>query len=57
MLLLAMGVKLLTLQPVGRTAEGRDFDPLQLTALNFTLVLSNPLTLAFFMAAFAINQY
>ena len=51
-LLLAMGAKLLTLRPIDRTVPGEDFGPLQLTALNFTLVFSNPLTLAFFLAAF-----
>lgn len=51
-LLLAMGAKLLTLRPIDRTVPGEDFGPLQLTVLNFTLVLSNPLTLAFFLAAF-----
>jgi len=51
-LLLAMGAKLLTLRPIDRTVPGDDFGPLQLTALNFTLVVSNPLTLAFFLAAF-----
>jgi len=50
--LLAMGAKLLTLRPIDRTVPGEDFGPLQLTALNFTLVLSNPLTLGFFLAAF-----
>jgi threonine/homoserine/homoserine lactone efflux protein len=51
-LLLTMGAKLLTLRPIDRTVSGEDFSLLQLTALNFTLVLSNPLTLAFFLAAF-----
>ncbi len=51
-LMLAMGAKLLTLRPINRTVPGEDFGTLQLTALNFTLVLSNPLTLAFFLAAF-----
>ena len=51
-LLLAMGAKMLTLSPIDRTIPGKDFGPLHLSALNFTLVLSNPLTLAFFMAAF-----
>lgn len=51
-LLLAMGAKLLTLRPIDRAVPGKDFGPVQLTALNFTLVLSNPLTLAFFLAAF-----
>jgi len=51
-LLLAMGAKMLTLKPIDRTIPGGDFGTLQLTALNFTLVLSNPLTLIFFMAAF-----
>jgi threonine/homoserine/homoserine lactone efflux protein len=51
-LLLAMGAKLLTLRPIDRTIPGEDFGPLQLIALNFTLVLSNPMILAFFLAAF-----
>jgi len=51
-LLLAMGAKLLTLQPVDRKIPGGDFDPFQLTTLNFAIILSNPLVLAFFMAAF-----
>jgi len=51
-ILLAMGAKLLTLRPIDRTVPGEDFGLLQLIALNFTLVLSNPLTLAFFLAAF-----
>ena len=57
MLLLAMGAKLLTLRPIDRTAPGKDFGPMQLTALNFTLVFSNPLTLAFFMAAFTFMSF
>jgi threonine/homoserine/homoserine lactone efflux protein len=32
----------------------QDFGPLQLGLLNFTLVLSNPLTLGFYLAAFAL---
>lgn len=52
LLLLAMGAKLLTLTPIDRTVPSKDFEARQLTALNFTLVLSNPMTLAFFMAAF-----
>jgi threonine/homoserine/homoserine lactone efflux protein len=51
-ILLAMGAKLLTLRPIDRTVPGEDFGLLQLITLNFTLVLSNPLTLAFFLAAF-----
>jgi len=51
-LLLAMGAKLLTLQPVDRKFPGREFDPFQLTTLNFAIILSNPLILAFFMASF-----
>lgn len=51
-LLLAMGAKLLTLKPINREIPGKDFSPLQLSTFNFTLVLSNPLTLGFFMAAF-----
>ena len=51
-LLLAMGSKLLTLRPIDMTVTGEDFGPIKLTILNFTLVLSNPLTMAFFLAAF-----
>jgi len=52
MLLLAIGAKLLTLRSPEKTVPREDFRPVQLAALNFTLVLSNPLTLAFFLAAF-----
>ena len=52
MLLLVIGAKLLTLRSPEKTVPREDFRPVQLAALNFTLVLSNPLTLAFFLAAF-----
>jgi putative LysE/RhtB family amino acid efflux pump len=51
-LLLTMGAKLFTLRPIDRTVPGDHFGALQLAILNFTLVISNPLTLAFFLAAF-----
>lgn len=51
-LLLAMGSKLLVLKPTSTTIPEEDFSSTHLTAVNFILVLSNPLTLAFFMAAF-----
>lgn len=56
-LLLAMGTKLLTLRPIDRTVPADDFGPLKLSLLNFTLVLSNPLTLAFFLAAFTFAGF
>jgi threonine/homoserine/homoserine lactone efflux protein len=52
-----MGAKLLTLRPVDRTIPEEDFGPFQLAAAYFTLVLSNPLTLAFFMAAFTFMGF
>jgi threonine/homoserine/homoserine lactone efflux protein len=56
-LLLTIGAKMLTLRPIDRTVPDKDFGYLQLSALNFTLVLSNPLTLAFFMAAFTFLSF
>lgn len=56
-LMLAMGTKLLTLRPVDRTVPADDFGPLKLSLLNFTLVLTNPLTLAFFLAAFTLAGF
>lgn len=52
-LLIAMGVKLFTFRSIEKKGRKENFGPLQLAALNFTLVLSNPLTLAFYLAAFA----
>jgi threonine/homoserine/homoserine lactone efflux protein len=57
MLLLAMGSKLLILRPMNRTVPEESFDSRHLTAMNFILVLSNPLTLAFFMAAFTFMGF
>ena len=57
LLLLAMGSRLLVLRPVNRTVSEEDFGPKHLTAMNFFLVLSNPLTLAFFMAAFTLMGF
>ena len=51
-IILAMGAKLLTLRPAEKSQEGENFDPYHLAVLNFTLVLTNPLTLAFFVGAF-----
>jgi threonine/homoserine/homoserine lactone efflux protein len=57
LLLMAMGAKLLTLQPINRQAPNSDFESYQLTTLNFAFILSNPLTLAFFMAAFTFMGF
>jgi threonine/homoserine/homoserine lactone efflux protein len=53
-ILVAMGLKLLTHHKVDRPVADESFGPLQLGLLNFTLVLSNPLTLGFYLAAFAV---
>lgn len=53
LLLVSMGAVLLSSRSGGRTAERDDFPSVRLAALNCTLVLTNPLTLAFFLAAFA----
>ena len=53
-ILAAMGVRLFTRQGMGSQARKAVFGQLQLGLLNLTLVLSNPLTLGFYLAAFAV---
>ena len=53
-ILVAMGLKLFTHHRVDRPVHNESFSPLQLGLLNFTLVLSNPLTLGFYLAAFTL---
>ncbi len=52
-LLIAMGVKLFSLRSLKQNDIKENFGPWQLGFLNFTLVLSNPFTLTFYLAAFA----
>jgi threonine/homoserine/homoserine lactone efflux protein len=52
-----MGSKLLVLTPANKTLPEGDFGSTHLAAMNFILVLSNPLTLAFFMAAFTFMGF
>jgi threonine/homoserine/homoserine lactone efflux protein len=53
-ILAAMGVRLFTRQGMGGPLQKEVFGQLQLGLLNLTLVLSNPLTLGFYLAAFAV---
>jgi threonine/homoserine/homoserine lactone efflux protein len=53
-ILVAMGWRLYTRHRTDMQDSKQDFGPLQLGLLNFTLVLSNPLTLGFYLAAFAL---
>lgn len=53
-ILIAMGLRLSSRHHIDRTAPQESFGPFHLTLLNFTLVLSNPLTLAFYLAAFTL---
>ncbi len=53
-ILVAMGLKLYSHHRMDRDVSRESFGSLQLGLLNFTLVLSNPLTLAFYLAAFAV---
>lgn len=53
-ILVVMGLKLYTHYRMDRTVPKESFGPLQLGLLNFTLVLSNPLTLAFYLTAFTL---
>jgi threonine/homoserine/homoserine lactone efflux protein len=50
----AMGFRLYTHRHIDREIPKESFGPFHLALLNFTLVLSNPLTLAFYLAAFAL---
>ena len=52
--LVVMGVRLLHSKQAGRPAADESFGLWQLGMLKFTLVLSNPLTLGFYLAAFAL---
>ncbi|UCG38555.1 MAG: LysE family transporter [bacterium] len=52
-LLLAVGAKMVVRRREERSVPRDGFGVWHLAALNFTLMLSNPLTLAFFLAAFA----
>jgi threonine/homoserine/homoserine lactone efflux protein len=53
-ILIVMGLRLYMHHRVDRLNPKESFGPLQLAFLNFTLVLSNPLTLGFYLAAFAL---
>ena len=57
-ILLAMGTRMITRRSIKGEQDlpviREDFGSAQLALLNFTLVLSNPLTLAFHLAAFAV---
>lgn len=53
-ILTAMGVRFFTHQRRERDVSREGFGPFQVAFLNFTLVLSNPLTLGFYLAAFAL---
>ncbi len=52
-ILVVIGTRLLTERRKDRQDPGESFGLLQLGLLKFTLVLSNPLTLGFYIAAFA----
>ena len=54
LILLGMGWRLFTRHRADRTGREDSFGNMRLAILNFTLVLSNPLTLAFYMTAFAL---
>jgi threonine/homoserine/homoserine lactone efflux protein len=53
-ILVIMGLRLYTHRRMGKPVADESFGPFQLGMLNFTLVLSNPLTLGFYLAAFAV---
>ena len=53
-ILVAMGMRLLARQRVDGPIADESFGPIQLGLLKFTLVLSNPLTLGFYLAAFTV---
>ncbi len=53
-ILVVMGLRLYTHHRTNIQDLKEDFGPLQLGLLNFTLVLSNPLTLGFYLAVFAL---
>ncbi|MDF1535801.1 MAG: LysE family transporter [bacterium] len=53
-ILIVMGLRLYTRYRMERTELKESFGPVQLGLLNFTLVLSNPLTLGFYLGAFAM---
>jgi threonine/homoserine/homoserine lactone efflux protein len=53
-ILVVMGLRLYTSRQIDRTIPKESFGPLQLAFLNFTLVLSNPLTLAFYLTVFTL---
>jgi len=53
-ILIIMGLRLFMHHRIDRENPKESFGPLQLALLNFTLVLSNPLTLGFYLAAFAL---
>ncbi len=53
-ILVVMGLRLSTHRRMGKPVADESFGPFQLGMLNFTLVLSNPLTLGFYLAAFAV---
>jgi len=53
-ILIAMGIRLFKHQEKNEKTPREGFGNLQLTFLNFTLVLSNPLTLGFYLAAFTM---
>ncbi len=53
-ILVVMGLRLYTHHRTSVQDSREDFGPLQLGLINFTLVLSNPLTLGFYLTAFAL---
>ena len=53
-ILVVMGLRLSTHRKMGKPVADESFEPIQLGMLNFTLVLSNALTLGFYLAAFAV---
>lgn len=55
-ILIAMGLRLYSHYKTGRTDARESFGLSQLALLNFTLVLSNPLTLGFYLGAFALLE-
>ena len=53
-ILVVMGLRLSTHRKMDKPVADESFGPIQLGMLNFTLVLSNALTLGFYLAAFAV---
>jgi len=53
-ILIGMGLRLYSHRHIDRTVPRESIGPFHLALLNFTLVLSNPLTLAFYLAAFTL---